>query len=162
MLNERQYHTSLASPLGLIEIIGTKKGVEAINFVEKTLTDQDIPDCILEAKQQLKDYFEGRRKEFNFKINLKGTEFQKKVWKELLNIPFGKTMSYLELARKVGDAKAARAVGGANGKNKIGIVIPCHRVIGSDGKLIGYAGGKERKKWLVTFEQGQEQKTLFE
>ena len=99
-----------------------------------------------EAVFQLDDYFEGKRINFTFKLNPSGTEFQQKVWQELLEIPFGKTMSYLELSKKMGDVKAIRAVASANGKNPLWIVVPCHRVIGTDGSLTGYAGGLWRKK----------------
>jgi len=92
---------------------------------------------------------------------LHGTEFQKKVWNELLNIPFGKTISYLQLAKELGDVKLIRAVGGANGKNPVSIIVPCHRVIGSDGTLIGYGGGLDKKKWLLEFEGVLVQKELF-
>ena len=107
------------------------------------------------------DYFEGKRKEFTFKINPIGTEFQKRVWQELLNIPYGKTCSYLELSKKLGAVKAIRAVATANGKNPLWIVIPCHRVIGSDGSLTGYAGGLWRMKCLTGHENPVKQESLF-
>ena len=114
-----------------------------------------------EAVIQLQEYFEGKRTHFTFLLHPSGTEFQKKVWQELLNIPFGKTCSYLELSKKLGDVKAIRAVAAANGKNPLWIVVPCHRVIGSDGSLTGYAGGLWRKKWLLEHENPSVQKTLF-
>jgi methylated-DNA-[protein]-cysteine S-methyltransferase len=110
---------------------------------------------------QLQEYFAGTRKTFDFKLNPSGTEFQQKVWQELLNIPYGKTTSYLGLSKKLGDVKAIRAVASANGKNPLWIVVPCHRVIGSDGSLTGYAGGLWRKQWLLEHESGQKQQTLF-
>ena len=102
-----------------------------------------------EAVNQIQDYFEGNRTNFNFKLNPKGTDFQQKVWQELYKIPYGKTMSYQELSKKLGDVKAIRAVAYANGKNPLWIVVPCHRVIGSDGSLTGYAGGFMAKKMVV-------------
>ena len=120
-----------------------------------------IPKELKEAVLQLKEYFEGKRTEFSFKINPAGTDFQQKVWQELLNIPFGKTCSYLELSKKLGDVKAIRAVASANGKNPLWIVVPCHRVIGSDGSLTGYAGGLWRKKWLLEHENPVKQESLF-
>ena len=97
----------------------------------------------------------------SIKLNPKGTEFQKNVWKELVKIPYGKTVSYLDLAKKLGDAKAIRAVAAANGKNPLWIIVPCHRVIGSDGSLTGYAGGLHRKQWLLNHENPAKQQTLF-
>jgi methylated-DNA-[protein]-cysteine S-methyltransferase len=114
-----------------------------------------------EPVSQLNDYFEGKRTDFTFKLNPFGTEFQQKVWKGLLEIPFGKTMSYLELSKKLGDVKAIRAVASANGKNPLWIVVPCHRVIGTDGSLTGYAGGLWRKKWLLEHENPTKQGSLF-
>ena len=111
-----------------------------------------IPTVLKKCVFQLQQYFDGNRKEFDLKLNPKGTEFQKRVWSQLQAIPYGKTTSYLEFSKQLGDAKAIRAVANANSKNPIGIVIPCHRVIGSDGRLTGYAGGLHRKKWLLEHE----------
>jgi methylated-DNA-[protein]-cysteine S-methyltransferase len=105
-----------------------------------------------EAKRQLAAYFDGRLRDFDLPLTMHGTEFQRKVWDELLLIPFGSTVSYGELARRVGDPKASRAVGTANGRNPISIIVPCHRVIGANGKLTGYGGGLWRKDALLTFE----------
>ena len=102
--------------------------------------------------EQLIQYFNGERRVFDFPLNQEGTEFQKRVWNELLGIPYGKTISYLELSRRLGDPKAIRAAASANGKNSISIVVPCHRVIGSKNDLVGYAGGLKRKKWLLDLE----------
>lgn len=109
----------------------------------------------------MNEYFEGSRKHFSLKLQPEGTEFQKKVWKQLEHISFGKTISYLELAKKLGDVKAIRAVANANGKNPLWIVIPCHRVVGSDGSLTGYAGGLHCKKWLLEHENPSKQVALF-
>ncbi len=120
-----------------------------------------MPGFLQSAVQQLDDYFKGNRQEFNLTLNPKGTSFQQKVWKALSEIPFGKTCSYLELSRKLGDAKAIRAVASANGKNPLWVVIPCHRVIGSNGSLTGYAGGLHRKQWLLNHENNTSQLTMF-
>ena len=104
------------------------------------------------AKQQLKEYFEGTRQEFSLPLDFQGTDFQQNVWQSLLSIPYGTKRTYMQQAQSLGDEKAIRAVANANGKNKIAIVVPCHRVIGSNGKLTGYAGGLERKKWLLQWE----------
>ena len=109
----------------------------------------------------MKEYFEGNRVVFTFLMNPKGTVFQQKVWKALSEIPYGRTLSYLELSKRLGDVKAIRAVASANGKNPLWIVVPCHRVIGSDGSLTGYAGGLWRKKWLIDHENPVKQQTLF-
>ena len=116
-----------------------------------------LEDCVL----QLNEYFKGDRKQFSLKLNAKGTDFQERVWNELLTIPYGKTSSYLELSKQLGDVKAIRAVANANGKNPLWIIVPCHRVIGSDGSLTGYAGGLHRKKWLLEHESPYKQQSLF-
>jgi methylated-DNA-[protein]-cysteine S-methyltransferase len=125
------------------------------------LVSESIPEHFQEAVSQLNEYFDGLRKTFTFTLNPKGTDFQQKVWQALLEIPYGKTMSYLELSKKLGDVKAIRAVAAANGKNPIWIVVPCHRVIGSDGSLTGYAGGLWRKQWLLEHENPVKQESLF-
>ncbi|MCL4125097.1 UNVERIFIED_CONTAM: hypothetical protein GTU68_001799 [Idotea baltica] len=116
-----------------------------------------MQDCVL----QLDEYFNKKRASFNLTVNPKGTTFQKKVWKSLLKIEYGKTRSYLAQSKALGDVKAIRAVASANGKNPLWIVIPCHRVIGSDGSLTGYAGGIWRKKWLLNHENPVKQQSLF-
>ena len=150
------------TPLGLTEIQGDENGISKIYIRDEDVEiTSKIPSELEEAAIQLQEYFEGKRTHFTFLLHPSGTEFQKKVWQELLNIPFGKTCSYLELSKKLGDVKAIRAVAAANGKNPLWIVIPCHRVIGSDGSLTGYAGGLRRKKWLLEHENPSVQKTLF-
>lgn len=149
------------SPLGSTKIEGDANGIAVISVLEEAEVSTEIPTELQEAVTQLQEYFEGKRTEFNFKLNPKGTEFQQKVWKELLQIPFGKTTSYLELSKKLGDVKAIRAVASANGKNPLWIVVPCHRVIGTDGSLTGYAGGLWRKKWLLEHENPIKQQSLF-
>jgi methylated-DNA-[protein]-cysteine S-methyltransferase len=149
------------SPLGITKIVGDENGVSIISVLSEGEFSTKIPNELQEAVSQLQEYFEGKRKDFDFKINPKGTDFQQKVWQELLNIPFGKTMSYMDLSKKLGDVKAIRAVASANGKNPLWIVVPCHRVIGTDGSLTGYAGGLWRKKWLLEHETPSYQQSLF-
>ncbi len=152
---------TIKTPLGMANITGNKLGVSEISIVDSGEITAEIPAELLEAAAQLRDYFDGKRTSFTFKINPKGTAFQQKVWLKLLEIPFGTTISYLELSKKIGDVKAIRAVAAANGKNPLWIVVPCHRVIGSNGSLTGYAGGLWRKKWLLEHENPSEQQSLF-
>lgn len=150
------------SPLGITRITGDENGVAEISVRnEQQEPTEKIPKALKEAAKQLKEYFDGQRTEFTFKLNPQGTEFQQKVWQELLNIPFGKTVSYMDITKKLGDVKAIRAVASANGKNPLWIVVPCHRVIGTDGSLTGYAGGLWRKKWLLEHETPSMQQSLF-
>lgn len=156
--------TYLKTPLGIAKITGDTEGVAEIKLEDQNIEfqeNEDLPDTILRAKSQLREYFEKKRKNFDFKINPQGTQFQQKVWKALLEISFGKTSSYMELSKKLGDPKAIRAVASANGKNPLWIVVPCHRVIGSDGSLTGYAGGLHLKKWLLELESPSPQQSLF-
>lgn len=147
-----------SSPIGIIKIEGSNEGIEVVDFVDK-YGKIDIEEVIDEntclALKELEEYFNKKRKNFTVKINMQGTEFQKKVWSELLNIPYGKVVSYKQIAEVIENPKASRAVGNANNKNKIAIIIPCHRVIGSNNKLIGYAGGINRKKYLLELENIQ-------
>ena len=149
------------SPLGITKIVGDDNGIAVISILQEGELSIEIPIELKEAINQLKEYFDGKRTDFTFKLNPKGTDFQQKVWQGLLEIPFGKTMSYLDLSKKLGDVKAIRAVASANGKNPLWIVIPCHRVIGTDGSLTGYAGGLWRKKWLLGHENPTNQQSLF-
>jgi methylated-DNA-[protein]-cysteine S-methyltransferase len=151
----------IKTPLGIAKIVGDEDGVSVISVLDEGIISETIPSILKETVSQLNDYFEGKRIGFTFKLNPFGTEFQQKVWKGLLEIPFGKTMSYLELSKKLGDVKAIRAVASANGKNPLWIVVPCHRVIGTDGSLTGYAGGLWRKKWLLEHENPSTQQILF-
>jgi methylated-DNA-[protein]-cysteine S-methyltransferase len=150
------------TPLGVTKITGSSEGLFSIIVLdsEEPLTDV-IPESLEDAVYQLNEYFEGIRTEFQLDLNPEGTEFQKKVWLELQNIPYGRTASYMELSKLIGDPKAIRAVGAANGRNPLWIVVPCHRVIGSDGSLTGYAGGLHRKKWLLEHESPHKQQSLF-
>ena len=150
----------IPSPLGIIEIIGNKESIISILFIEtenntyksSTPTNSETSE-IKKCIQQLNEYFEGTRKEFDLKLKLNGTNFQKKVWQKLTEIKFGETKTYSQQSIELGDIKAIRAVASANGKNKLSIVIPCHRVVGKDGSLTGYAGDIWRKKWLLEHEQ---------
>ena len=152
----------LKTPVGALEIKGGPLGLQSIHFLDtEVATSEVIPKALLSAVAQLKEYFNKTRTHFQLKLNPEGTDFQKKVWRQLETIPFGKTTSYQRLANKLGDPKAIRAAASANGKNHIAIVIPCHRVIGSDGSLTGYAGGLHRKKWLLEHESPVKQGKLF-
>lgn len=152
----------IKSPLGFTKIVGDNSGLASVSVLdsEETISSQ-IPDSLKPCVEQLQEYFDGNRTSFHLKLNPQGTEFQKQVWKELLKIPFGKTVSYMDLTKKLGNVKAIRAVASANGKNPLWIVVPCHRVIGSNGSLTGYAGGLHRKQWLLEHESPIKQQTLF-
>jgi methylated-DNA-[protein]-cysteine S-methyltransferase len=151
--------TYYQSPLGLLRIGGTDAYISEISFVDH-LEDSDyrhspqqpIPPMVIQCIEQLIQYFQGQRRIFDFPVCQEGTPFQQRVWNELMAIPFGKTLSYLELSRRLGDPKAIWAAAAANGRNNIAIVVPCHRVIGSKRDLVGYAGGLWRKKWLLDHE----------
>lgn len=152
----------IKSPLGYTKIVGDEYGIASISVLNSEEKESDvIPEELQDCVVQLNDYFEGKRTAFNLKLNPSGTFFQKQVWDELQNIPFGKTISYLDLSKKLGDVKAIRAVANANGKNPLWIVVPCHRVIGTDGSLTGYAGGLHRKQWLLQHESPSKQQSLF-
>lgn len=143
-------------------IHGDEHGIAKIlSSDEEAPESETIPDVLQPAVTQLQEYFNGSRTCFNFTLNPQGTAFQKKVWNALINIPFGKTLSYHQLAMQLGDVKAIRAVASANGKNPLWIVVPCHRVIGANGSLTGYAGGLWRKKWLLEHETPPVQQSLF-
>jgi methylated-DNA-[protein]-cysteine S-methyltransferase len=149
------------SPLSLIEVQATEGGVRAVSFVENREFDEVENEYNQLTIKQLDEYFNEKRLVFNIPFDFEGTDFQIRVWHELLKIPFGKTKSYMDISKALGDVKAIRAVGMANGRNKIAIIVPCHRVIGSDGSLTGYAGGLDRKKWLLDFEIPKTQGELF-
>ncbi len=152
----------ISTPLGSAKLEGDENGISSVTVIESDEPESKIiPEVLVDAVYQLNEYFEGERQNFDLLINPEGTEFQKKVWNSLLEIPYGKTMSYLEHSKKLGDVKAIRAVASANGKNPLWIIIPCHRVIGSDGSLTGYAGGLHRKKWLLNHESPSKQQSLF-
>ncbi|MEM9142495.1 MAG: methylated-DNA--[protein]-cysteine S-methyltransferase [Bacteroidota bacterium] len=152
----------IQTPLGVARLQGDSNGLASISIMENSAPLTDIiPDALEDAVYQLREYFEGSRQSFSLSLNPQGTDFQQKVWHALAEIPFGKTVSYLQLSKRLGDAKAIRAVAAANGKNPLWVVVPCHRVIGSDGSLVGYAGGLHRKKWLLNHERPVKQQSLF-
>lgn len=152
----------IKTPIGTALLQGDATGVSLLKVLDKTLeTPSEIPGSLRHAASELEDYFSGTRSEFTFGINPQGTTFQKSVWRLLREIPFGSTTSYMALSRKLGDEKAIRAVASANGKNPLWIIIPCHRVIGSNGSLTGYAGGLWRKQWLLDHENPSNQQSLF-
>lgn len=148
------YKTYYDSPIGILEISGTEKGITGVHFVEKKIDpDPAIPLPFKDCCKQLYEYFIGDRKEFALKLQLEGTSFQKSVWNQLMKIPYGETVSYKDIATAIDNEKAVRAVGSANGKNDIAIIIPCHRVIAYDGTLGGYGGGLWKKEWLLNHEK---------
>nr|WP_025741966.1 methylated-DNA--[protein]-cysteine S-methyltransferase [Aquimarina pacifica] len=153
----------IETPLGTATIVGDENGISRVSVADmgadKITTT--IPIYLQDAVSQLQEYFRGERTVFELSINPPGTDFQKKVWAELVKIPFGKTVSYLDIAKRLGDPKSIRAAATANGKNPLWIIVPCHRVIGSDGSLTGYAGGLWRKKWLLDHESSAKQQSLF-
>lgn len=151
----------LQTPIGYAEFKGDESGLASISVFDGEKPNDVIPPVLEDAVYQFHEYFSGMRKGFDLILNPSGTTFQKEVWNELLNVPYGKTISYLELSKKLGNVKAIRAVAAANGQNPLWIVVPCHRVIGSNGDLIGYAGGLHRKKWLLEHESPVKQQSLF-
>lgn len=151
----------IKTPLGIAKLEGDEDGLSVISVFDDGEVTTVIPEVLEDAVYQLQEYFRGERTTFSLTLNPVGTNFQKKVWDELLQIPYGKTCSYLELSKALGDPKAIRAVAAANGKNPLWIMVPCHRVIGSNGSLTGYAGGLHRKKWLLEHESPVTQTSLF-
>lgn len=145
------YYDSLETDLGLMEIKATEIGIKSIHFVD--LAKPQSPNGITDqARQQLAEYFSKQRQRFDLPLDADGTDFQKKVWLALTHIPYGQTCTYGDIAKKIDNPKGMRAVGLANGKNPMTIVVPCHRVIGANGKLTGYAHGTERKAKLLSLE----------
>lgn len=140
----------------MLKMGGTDAYIAELSYVDNqdqvTHGEPGISEVMHQCTEELIEFFNGKRRVFDIPVYQEGTTFQQRVWAELLNIPFGKTISYLEQAKRVGDAKAIRAVASTNGKNKLAIIVPCHRVIGSDKTLIGYGGGLWRKKWLLQHE----------
>jgi AraC family transcriptional regulator of adaptative response/methylated-DNA-[protein]-cysteine methyltransferase len=164
------YTTSFETPLGTMLAAATDEGICLLEFTERKILDKEFSDItrLLKAeikagenkhfeplRNQLSEYFEAKRKTFDLPLVMTGTDFQKEVWNELMKIPYGSTRSYKEQSIAINKLDAIRAVAGANGNNKIAIIIPCHRVIGEDGSLTGYGGGLWRKKWLLDLEKGQ-------
>lgn len=153
-------YRTMASPLGELKLVARDHRLAAILWEDDKparvklgpMTENPSEPVLVEAEKQLGEYFAGNRDKFDLELDFAGTKFQKKVWEALLTIPFGETRSYLQIATQVGNPKATRAVGAANGKNPISIVAPCHRVIGSSGALTGFAGGIEAKEFLLDLE----------
>ncbi len=154
----------IESPIGKLKLVASDKGLVAILWendsprrvrLSELVADEQHP-VIVETERQLGEYFAGRRKAFSVALDMRGTRFQKDVWEALLAIPFGETRSYGQLAKQLGNPQATRAVGAANGRNPISIIVPCHRVIGSSGKLTGFAGGLETKANLLSLEERDE------
>jgi methylated-DNA-[protein]-cysteine S-methyltransferase len=151
----KTYKAYYKSPIGFIEIVGTADSILTLDFVDRQPAgDPDLPFCLKTCLKQLDEYFNGKREDFLLNLDPQGTEFQKSVWQQLEKIPYGAVVSYGEIAGIIGKPNASRAVGSANGKNPIAIIIPCHRVVGSDGRLTGYGGGLWRKEWLIKHERG--------
>lgn len=144
------------TPIGLLQIVEDDSAITEIRLADKNLPrNAEETPLLLEAKRQLTEYFSGKRKNFDLPLAPKGTPFQQKVWAALQTIPYGETRSYKQIAEQIGSPKACRAVGLANNKNPIILAIPCHRVIGSDGRLVGYAGGVWIKEKLLALEQAK-------
>lgn len=140
------------SPVGLIEVCGNESAVTTLNFVDTRLNGRVSRPHLDDAVRQIDEYFQKKRRLFDLKLDLSGTAFQKMVWERLIDIPYGTTTTYREMAEDIGRPKAQRAVGAANGKNPVSIIVPCHRMIGSDRGLTGYGGGLWRKAWLLEHE----------
>ena len=158
------------SPVGKLKLIGSEKGLAAVLWEDddpkrvrvSEYKENNAYPVLLEAERQLKEYFEGKRSSFSLTLDPVGTEFQKKVWNILSAIPYGTTITYGDIARQLGDIKTVRAVGAANGKNPISIIVPCHRVIGASGSLTGFAGGLKVKAWLLSIEGVKNSKAQME
>jgi len=167
--NQRIVYKDVMSPVGLIRLIASGKGLMAVLWEGENYTGTKLPEAVpddedpilTQAGQQLKEYFAKERTVFSIPLDLKGTAFQLSVWNTLLGIPYGSTKTYGALARQLGDIKAVRAVGGALNKNPVAIIVPCHRVVGASGKLVGFAGGLENKSILLDLENGHKMPTLF-
>jgi len=159
---EATYKTYLSTAIGYLEIVGDEAGIQSVTFVDRLEDPSElVPEALQDAVIQLKEYFQKERTQFDLKLAPNGTPFRNEVWTELQKIPFGKQISYQELANRLGDPKVIRAAASANGKNPIAIIIPCHRVVGSDGSMVGYASGIHRKKWLLAHESPVRQGELF-
>jgi methylated-DNA-[protein]-cysteine S-methyltransferase len=164
------YYKEMDSPVGRLKIVASDKGLAAVLWEDdnpnrirvRTYVENNTHPVLIETERQLKEYFEGQRTSFSLALDAVGTEFQKEVWKALSTIPYGETRSYGDIARQMGNVKAVRAVGAANGRNPISIVVPCHRVISSTGDLTGFAGGLEAKAALLSMEGIKNGKTQME
>ena len=156
--SQSAWDTVVDTPLGPLRVVGTARGLTEVGFtegdrpVQKGPAQQEVPELLVETNRQLQEYFEGQRQHFTLPLAPRGTAFQQRVWQELRKIPWGTTTTYRDIAQRIGQPTAVRAVGSANGRNPVAIVIPCHRVIGSDGSLTGYAGGLATKRRLLQLE----------
>jgi methylated-DNA-[protein]-cysteine S-methyltransferase len=148
------YVSQLHTPVGFVQIHASETVISVVQFADSSITENENPVSAL-GKRQLIEYFAGTRQQFDLPLCAAGTAFQQSVWRALLEVGYGVTASYLDIAKAVGNAKACRAVGAANGKNPIAIVVPCHRIIGASGKLVGYGGGMPRKSFLLSLESKQ-------
>lgn len=158
------YSLTFKTPVGYLELSSNERELISISFVDSAKkSSPKTPDILFIAKKQLKEYFSGTRKNFDIAISPQGTDFQHKVWSEVCKINYGETASYLDIAKTTGSPKNTRAVGLANSKNPISIIIPCHRIVGTNGKLTGYAGGIHRKRWLLKheFDNSEKENLLF-
>ena len=158
----RSFFMSIDSPIGRIALISDESHLKVLTFSSEQVEEsENLPEILLKTAHQLNEYFAGTRFVFDLELDPDGTRFQKNVWQRLLHVPYGTTKSYREIAVELGSVLNTRAVGTANGKNPISIVVPCHRIIGHDGKMVGYAGGLERKKWLLLHEAAHTKKGLL-
>lgn len=154
LFNMAIYFKTMDSPIGVLKLSSDELYLKSISFdAEFIESELNIPEILIIAQKQLGEYFSGNRKEFDLPIDPEGTEFQHRVWERVAAVGYGSTKSYAEIAREVKSENSSRAVGMANGRNPLPIIIPCHRITGHNGKLTGYAGGLERKKWLLLHEQ---------
>jgi methylated-DNA-[protein]-cysteine S-methyltransferase len=159
-MNEHTIYTHMDSPIGELMLFGDGHALRGLYMSGRPDASwQRDDEAYATARAQLGEYFAGTRTEFALELDMRGTDFQRKVWDALLTIPYGETRSYGEVARQIGRPDRARAVGAANGQNPIAVIVPCHRVIGSDGSLVGYGGGLERKRILLDLEAGVQQLT---
>ena len=154
MDNEATFTQDLDCPLGTLRLTASDRGLRSVGFVEDGVREADDHPVLQQAAEELREYFAGKRAHFTVPLDAAGTEFQCAVWRQLVTIPCGSTVSYAEIARAVGKPRGSQAVGKANGSNPLAIVVPCHRVVGTSGKLTGYAGGIDRKSWLLRHEGG--------
>ncbi len=157
---KQKFIDHLSSEIGTLEITATDKGIVSVYFAKENIRHQAQTAVTAnkhtdQCKQQLHEYLNNQRQTFELTLNPTGTDFQQQVWQALLTIPYGQVASYADIAQQINNPKAVRAVGAANGKNPISIIVPCHRVIGANGTLTGYAGGLERKQWLLQHESSQ-------
>lgn len=156
------FNHTIFTPVGYLNLVSDENNLISVSFTDIELPcSEKLPDILIETTKQLQEYFEGKRKIFNLSIQPAGTDFQINVWERVMNVEFGETATYLDIAMKTGSKNNTRAVGLANGKNPIPIIIPCHRIIGVNGKLTGYAGGIEKKRWLLQHEQKHSKKSTL-